>query len=118
MGIAAKRMSNLINSLLHAARLEGGDITPHKNPVNLTSVIAELGEDLRSLGKDKKLSCTITVPHKKVEIETDSVLLHVVFKNLFSNAIKYTPEGGAVSVNMTVSDTGVVVPKADQKKSL
>jgi signal transduction histidine kinase len=125
MGIAAKRMSNLIDSLLHAARLEGGDITPHKNPVNLTSVIADLGEDLRSLGKDKKLSCTITVPHKKVEIETDSVLLHVVFKNLFSNAIKYTPEGGAVSVDMVVkkthveiavSDTGVGVPKADQKR--
>lgn len=125
MGVAAKRMSNLIDSLLHAARLEGGDITPHNNPVNLTSVITDLGDDLRSLGKDKKLSCVISVPTKKVQIETDSVLLHVVFKNLFSNAIKYTPAGGKVSVDMVVKksfveiavrDTGVGIPKADQKR--
>ncbi|PIR54477.1 hypothetical protein COU75_00600 [Candidatus Peregrinibacteria bacterium CG10_big_fil_rev_8_21_14_0_10_42_8] len=125
MEIAAKRMSNLIDSLLHAARLEGGDITPHNNPVNLTSVITDLGEDLRSLGKDKKLACVISVPSKKVQIETDSVLLHVVFKNLFSNAIKYTPAGGKVSVDMVVKkssveiavrDTGVGISKADQKR--
>jgi PAS domain S-box-containing protein len=125
MSIAAKRMSNLIDSLLRAARLEGGDITPHNNPVNLTSVITDLGEDLRSLGKDKKLSCKITVPKKKVEIETDPVLLHVVFKNLFSNAIKYTLSGGEVSVTMVekkasveiaVTDSGIGIPAADQKR--
>lgn len=125
MTIAAKRMSNLIDSLLHAARLEGGDITPHNNTVDLTAIIADLGEELRALGKEKKIACTIKVPHKKEEIVTDSVLLHVIFKNLFSNAIKYTLPGGSVQVEMksakdhvkiSVSDTGIGIPKSDQKR--
>lgn len=125
MNIAARRMSNLIDSLLHAARLEGGDITPHANEVELTSLIADLGEELRTMAKEKKIATSVSVPKKKVILNTDSVLLHVVFKNLFSNAVKYTMSGGKVAVSMKsttkhvqieVSDTGIGVPKKDQKR--
>lgn len=125
MDFAAKRMSNLIDSLLHAARLEGGDITPHENTVELTTLVTDLGEELRSMAKEKGISTTVVVPKQKVHIETDSVLLHVVFKNLFSNAVKYTMPGGKVGVNMkasaknveiTISDNGIGIPKNDQKR--
>lgn len=125
MDIAAKRMSNLIDALLHAARLEGGDITPHTDAVDITSLITDVGEELRSMAKEKKITTTIKVPKHKVFLETDSVLLHVVFKNLFSNAVKYTPEGGKVSVTLTdtakeitlaVKDNGIGIPKKDQKR--
>ena len=77
------------------------------------------------MGKEKNISCTVSIPRKKEEIVTDSVLLHVIFKNLFSNAIKYTLQGGSVHVEMkpmkgyvkiSVSDTGIGIPKADQKR--
>ncbi|MDP6562124.1 MAG: HAMP domain-containing sensor histidine kinase [Candidatus Peribacteraceae bacterium] len=125
MDVAAKRMSNLIDALLHAARLEGGDITPHKNTVELTSLVTDLGDELRSMGKKKKIATKVFVPKQKIEMETDSVLLHVIFKNLFSNAVKYTPEGGDVSVSMEatktavyieVSDNGIGIPKVAQKR--
>jgi signal transduction histidine kinase len=118
-------MSNLIDALLHAARLEGGDITPHKNTVELTSLVTDLGDELRSMGKKKKIATKVFVPKQKIEMETDSVLLHVIFKNLFSNAVKYTPEGGDVSVSMEatktavyieVSDNGIGIPKVAQKR--
>jgi len=125
MTIASKRMSDLIDSLLHAARLEGGDITPHNNTVDLAEIITDLAEELRSMAKEKKISCTVSIPQKKEEIITDSVLLHVIFKNLFSNAIKYTLPGGSVHVEMksikgyikiSVTDTGIGIPKSDQKR--
>ncbi len=125
MDIATKRMSALIDALLHAARLESGDITPQKNQVDLTSLITELGEELRDMGKQKKIACTIAVSDAKVFVHTDAVLLHVVFKNLFSNAVKYTPEGKNVSVAMkvvgtnvkiVVADTGIGIPKHEQKR--
>jgi len=118
-------MSALIDALLHAARLESGNITPQENEVDLTSLITELSEELRDMGKKKRISCTVAVPHTKVVLQTDAVLLHVVFKNLFSNAIKYTPEGRSVSVDMktseknvqiTVADTGIGIPEREQKR--
>jgi len=125
MDIAAKRMSTLIDSLLHAARLEGGDITPHAHTVELTSLMADLGAELRSMAKEKKISTSIDIPKEKIHLETDSVLLHVTFKNLFSNAVKYTPAGGQVGVivkhganhvEIGVSDNGIGIPKKDQKR--
>ena len=125
MDIAAKRMSALIDSLLHAARLEGGDITPHAHTVELTTLMADLGAELRSMAKQKKIATSIDVPKQKIYMETDSVLLHVTFKNLFSNAVKYTQSGGQVGVTMKhlakhveiiVSDNGIGIPKKDQKR--
>ena len=125
MDIATKRMSALIDALLHAARLESGHITPQSNEVDLTSLVTELSEELRDMGKQKKITCTVQVPREKIILNTDSVLLHVVFKNLFSNAIKYTPAGKSVSVKMStagknieivVADTGIGIPEHEQKR--
>lgn len=125
MKIAAKRMSDLIDALLHAARLEGGNITPQSNETDVTVLVTELAEELRTMAKEKNIACTIDIPGKHVEMRTDSVLLHVVFKNLFSNAVKYTPLGGQVGVklradskhlNIQVSDTGIGIPKAERKR--
>ncbi len=125
MQIAAKRMSSLIDALLHAARLEGGDITPQRDSVELTTLITELTEELRVMAKDRNISLSIRLPKKKIYMLTDSVLLHVVFKNLFSNAVKYTQKGGTIDVTMVekgkhvtiaVSDTGIGIPKKDLKR--
>ena len=125
MSSAAKRMNNLIDSLLHAARLEGGSITPHKNMVPMNTLLMDLTEELRRSAKEKKIAITVKLPRRQVELNTDSILLHVVFKNLFSNAVKYTKPGGTVSVTMkagkthveiAVSDTGIGIPKKDLKR--
>ncbi len=125
MSFASHRMTGLIDALLHAARLETGDIEPQTSMVNVTELLAEMSDELRAMGKQKSIACTVKLPQKKMLVETDSVLLHVVFKNLFSNAIKYTEKNGAVGVAMkevkngveiTVSDTGIGIPKNEQKR--
>ena len=125
MGIASKRMSELIDSLMHAARLESGSITPQTSDVNVTELIQDLADGLKSEAKQKKIACSIKIPKDKMRIHTDSVLLHVVCKNLFSNAVKYTKSGGTISVTMakhskhvelSVTDTGVGIPKREQKR--
>ena len=125
MTFASHRMTGLIDALLHAARLETGDIKPQTSIVDATQLLEELAQEFRAMGKEKNIACTVSIPKKKTLIETDSVLLHVVFKNLFSNAIKYTKSGGSVGVKMmtvkngvqvTVADTGVGIPKGEQKR--
>ncbi len=69
MDIAIKRMSALIDALLHAARLESGNIAPQKHEVDLTSLITELSEELRDMGKKKRIACTVAVPRTKVLLQ-------------------------------------------------
>lgn len=122
---ASDRMVKLIDSLLHAARLEGGNLIPHTQNIDIIALIAGLAEECRSLAKSNKIGCTVELPKEQMFIETDSVLLHIVFKNLFSNAVKYTKEKGTVGVSMKssgkwveirVKDTGVGIPKEEQKR--
>ncbi len=125
MGAAARRMASLIDALMRAAHIEGGGIKAQHRKINFTHLIDDLVEEFRSLAKNRKISCVAEVPKGSILTSTDAVLLHVVFKNLFSNAVKYTQPGGEVGVRMrkltssievTVHDTGIGIPKADQPR--
>ncbi|MCF7844467.1 MAG: PAS domain S-box protein [Kiritimatiellales bacterium] len=122
---ASKRMTNLIETLLHAAKLEGGSISPKLERLELTTYLNDIASELRSLAKDSKIPCSIQIPQEPLEIMTDPILLHVILQNLFSNAVKYTKADGEVSislkkerntVNIMVKDSGIGIPKGDQNR--
>jgi len=84
-----------------------------------------MGSELRSMAKDKKIGCRISIPDEECITSTDPILLHVVFQNLFSNAVKYTPEGGELSIGLeegpstikiSISDNGIGITSKDQKR--
>jgi PAS domain S-box-containing protein len=125
MDTASKRMAKLVDALLHAARLEGRDIKPNKQRINVTEFIQDMSEEFRSLAKASKISCEVKLPKKKHFLYTDPILLHIVFQNLFSNAVKYNKAGGTVKIEMEVvkntckiqiTDSGVGIPKQAQKR--
>ncbi|PIR49019.1 hypothetical protein COU80_01235 [Candidatus Peregrinibacteria bacterium CG10_big_fil_rev_8_21_14_0_10_55_24] len=122
---AVQRMANLVETLLHASRLEGGDITPKIQRVNVTQFLRDLAEELQSLAKERKLSFSGEMPSQSLALDTDPILLHVVFQNIFSNVLKYSKEGGNVNlrcsvnkqmITITVQDTGIGIPKEDQPR--
>ena len=125
MDIASKRMSKLVDALLHAARLEGQSIKPNYQKIDLKEFMEDMAEEFRSLAKSSKIACNVNIPDKKYPITTDPILLHIVFQNLFSNAVKYTKAGGQVEISLKlkgkkyeliVSDSGIGIPKEDQER--
>ncbi|HLD32668.1 MAG TPA: ATP-binding protein [Candidatus Peribacteraceae bacterium] len=125
MGIASKRMARLVDALLHAARLEGQTIKPDRQRIDLKEFMEDMAEELRSLAKASKIACVMQIPDKQYFVSTDAILLHIVLQNLFSNSVKYTLPGGQVNIalhegpsayEITVSDTGIGIPKGDQKR--
>ncbi|MDD5026775.1 MAG: ATP-binding protein [Candidatus Peribacteraceae bacterium] len=125
MQTAATRMADLVEALLHAARLEGGSITPKLKKVNITALLTNIAEELRALGKDAKISCAIDIPTKPVMIMTDAILVHIVLQNLFSNAVKYSHPNGQVNVKVRVrngwveievTDRGIGIPTPEQHR--
>jgi len=122
---ASKRMTNLIDTLLNAARLEGGNITPELKEVDMNELVEELTEELQSLTKDANLKPEINAPENIRSIRTDPILLNVVMQNLFSNSVKYSEEGKSIVFTVkedgeylvfSVKDFGLGIPEKDQTR--
>ncbi|MBL0172713.1 MAG: HAMP domain-containing histidine kinase [Gemmatimonadaceae bacterium] len=115
------RMADLVDSLLTLARADEGRFDLFREPVPLAPVVREVVETARLLGEDAELE--IDAPHiEEAEVLGDLTRLRQLMLNLVTNAIKYTPRGGHVTialirgeevVSLTVEDTGIGIAAAD-----
>lgn len=92
-----KRMSNLVNDLLLLSRLESDDIKQEAKPVNMTNLLEQLRQEALAYDPDKQHAIMVHIdsPLQLMGIEND---LRSAFSNLITNAIKYTPACGAVTI--------------------
>ncbi|MBQ7335161.1 MAG: HAMP domain-containing histidine kinase [Clostridia bacterium] len=109
---ASRRLSDMMTNILKLNRLENQQIYPNAQPY-------DLGEQLC----ESLLQYEVVWERRGIEIETDlaenvtvcadAELLSLVWNNLFSNAFKFTGEGGTVSVSLSVSGSYAVVRVKD-----
>ena len=125
INIASKRMSALVNSLLNVSRLEMGTFTIEPKIINPIEIAKLNLETLRLQIGQKHLNLKEEYDPNASSFSGDPNLLEIVFQNLLTNAVKYTPDGGDVTVavkrendmlNIIVADTGVGIPPQDQGK--
>jgi PAS domain S-box-containing protein len=119
------RLVALVNDLLDISRIEAGKIELEIKPVNMLEVIQEVVSFHRRQIERKALSITLDVPAKLPWVKADRSRITQVLSNLITNAYKYTPSGGALSISavadgdfleVIVADTGVGISREDQKK--
>jgi len=118
------RLSQLISDLLALSRLESSGTDSFKN-IALKEIIEGNCKVLLPFAKEKTLSLDFQCPETKVVISGDEESLNQLLINLLDNAIKYTPEGGKVTVQLTtnneqaiieVEDNGIGVEPAEQQR--
>lgn len=109
----------LLNNLLSWAKIQSEVISIKPKITNIHSILAECLSLLQANANQKAISLTNNVP-ENFTAYFDEVTIHAVFRNIISNAIKFTPQKGSVSVNANVSngyvninfkDTGAGMPK-------
>lgn len=101
------RMSRLIEQLLMLARYESSGIKAHMEPVNPGCHIRETIERMRSHALQKNIPISFTGPESCM-VSADPAMLDMIFENILSNAIKYSPSGSTVAVTLS-NNTGFVL---------
>jgi signal transduction histidine kinase len=122
------RMAQLVNDLLDVSRIEAGRIRLEIRDVQIVDVIHEVIELVQNQIENKKLTLTIDLADNLPEMRADYSRMVQIMTNLISNAYKYTPEGGQITVTaqpsngniegiaVTVKDTGYGISEEDQTK--
>jgi signal transduction histidine kinase len=117
------RLASLVEDLLLMAQIQSGGLPLDLNEVVLNDLIARAGEAAKPFAASKHIDLEIDTEQDLVTTQADAKRLGQVLDNLVSNAIKYTPNGGDVSITMThtgaaatiaVSDTGIGIPQDEQ----
>lgn len=115
------RLSKTLNSVLDLSELEAGTRTLECEPVALGQAAADVVEMYRSDAEDASVSLTLERPERPVVANANEAAVHRIADNLVENAIKFTPEGGTVTVRvrtvrhavvLTVEDTGIGIDEA------
>ena len=112
----ARSQSQLIDDLLDVSRIITGKLQIERRPVDLCSVIDAAVESVRPAFEAKSIQFATEIDADACLVPGDSNRLQQIFWNLFTNAVKFTPEKGRVrvevkrlpdQVTITVSDSGI-----------
>ncbi len=119
------RLSRLVADLLDISRLEAGNLGLEISEVSLQGLLTELTESVAPQFNDKQLDLKMKIPAKLRAVWADRERCAQIFSNLLTNAVRYTPEGGKVTVSgklvrdhveITVRDTGEGIRPENQAR--
>lgn len=123
----SRRMVELVNALLNVSRIELGTFAVQPEPTDVVELARDVINELKSKILEKKLRIEEVYAENLPKMMVDPKLTRIVFQNLLTNAVKYTPEEGKISISIAmsadetmftiaVSDTGYGIPKEDQSR--
>jgi signal transduction histidine kinase len=116
----ADRLHTIVEELLDIGRIESGKAQMEMRPISPHEMVSEETEAFRSAARDGGVCLVVEIPAGLPKVWADRGRIAHVFSNLLSNALKYTPPGGSITLTATeegefvrfaVSDTGVGIPE-------
>jgi signal transduction histidine kinase/CheY-like chemotaxis protein len=121
-----RHLEQLINDILDLSKVEAGKMQFHPEPADLVALIGDLVSTMVVLAEKKQIEVAVDVAPEVRSVVVDRARLKQVLYNYLSNAIKFTPEQGRITVRvepqgnesfrLAVADTGVGIAPEDQQK--
>jgi signal transduction histidine kinase/CheY-like chemotaxis protein len=122
---AAQQIVRLTSDLLDLSRLEAGRLEIRPEPCDVALLLQEMLAHFRTQPQAGRVSLTLEIASPLGKLMVDQARLQQILYNLVSNAFKFTPDGGLITVTarqigpmieLSVRDTGVGVPLDDQRR--
>ena len=114
---AANRLTEMVDDLVADAMADALDITVRREPVDITVLVQEVAEANRPLAARKQQTITVAAPANHIAM-CDADRVREAIDNLVSNAVKYSPLGGAIDLLVGEEDGGILVQVSDQGAGL
>lgn len=109
---SGQHLLSLINDILDMSKIEAGKMTLNHESMQIDDMIGQVIRIIRGRAEDNRLKL-IYEPENLPEIEADPRAVKQILLNLMTNAIKFTPEGGAVSCEVTPNTAGLIIKISD-----
>lgn len=125
MGKVTGDLSDLVSMILDVSRIQLGKMKVSRKELDVPAYVREILTVIEPKAKEKKEELLIILPKDLLPMMLDKRLVRMTLENLLTNAVKYTPDGGKVTLFMErrgdtlhyeVRDTGFGIPKAEQGK--
>ncbi|MBL8653312.1 MAG: sensor histidine kinase, partial [Alphaproteobacteria bacterium] len=122
---ASQRLLAIINDILDLASIDAGRMTLDLAPVPVLGLMEETAQIMADLARERDLSLDVRVPRALSDLRADPRRLKQALCNLVSNAIKFTPAGGKITLSaegagqyvaLAVADTGMGIAPEDQSR--
>jgi len=110
----AQHLADLITDLLNVARLESGGFEPHMLDVSLRDVAEETLARFQVQAQQRGIQLVLDVPSDLPHVLADPEMMGILFKNLVSNSIKFSPQGGEVKVSLRADEECHTLEVTDQ----
>jgi PAS domain S-box-containing protein len=122
----AQRLTSIVDTLLSVARLEAGDLQVELVPTDLRTVVSDAVTSMRQTAELNGHRFVLELPDKPLSASADREKLSQILTNLLDNAVKFSPGGGTVTVEVAhrrsghvevrVVDEGQGIPEAERER--
>ena len=120
---SSEKLSRLVAQLFEYSKLETDQIQPEKEPFLLSELAQDVFVKYQILAREKNIEIRLDAPPELPLVFADVALVERVLQNLMDNALKFTPPGGSVAIQLKnrpkgveirISDTGPGIPESEQ----
>ena len=108
------RMERLVKDLLRLARLDAGQETPDRVQCDLAAIVQAVANDLADAIAERRGRFETAIAPDARTVTSDPARLHDVLRNLMENAVNYSPEGAAITIEAAREDEHVAVRVMDR----
>jgi CheY-like chemotaxis protein/signal transduction histidine kinase/CHASE3 domain sensor protein len=124
---AGNDLLTLINDILDLSKIESGKLDMQNEDIKVSEILGDMEMLFAEVASNKKINYTTSIAKNvPATVFTDKVRVEQVIKNLLSNAFKFTPENGSISINVgpgaldktiaiAIKDSGIGIPAEKQR---
>jgi CheY-like chemotaxis protein/signal transduction histidine kinase len=123
---AGNDLLTLINDILDLSKIESGKLDMQNEDIKISDILSDMQSLFAEVASNKKINYTTNLTGVPATIYTDKVRVEQVIKNLLSNAFKFTPESGTITINAVagplaetvsfkIKDSGIGIPADKQR---
>jgi PAS domain S-box-containing protein len=119
------RLTTIVDQLLNVARLDTGDLQVNLAPTDVRAVVSDVIQTAEQAPTANSHDFVVDLPDQPLDAEADSDKLRQILANLVDNALKFSPDGGRVTVaarandevvEVKVIDEGIGIPEEEQRR--